>query len=87
MKLIDNVSQVARLWSVQVAGVGAAVSAIWITMTEDQQQAIIDAMGLPPGAVALLAFVATIAARVLKQNLPAPTDKGSGGGGGPDPTR
>ena len=86
MKLIENAGQAMRLWSVQVATVGAALSAVWLAMTESQQQAIIDTLGLPPGVLSLLAFVATIAARVLKQNLPD-VQKGSGGGGGPDPTR
>jgi H+/gluconate symporter-like permease len=82
MKLIDNINEVARLWSVQVAGIGAALSAVWLALPETQQAAIIDALGLPPGALALLAFVATIAARVLKQDLPSTNN-----GGGPDPTR
>ena len=82
MKLIDNVSQVTRLWSVQVAGIGATVSAIWLTMTDAQRQAVVDALGLSPSAMSLIGFMAAILARVLKQDLPAPTDKGSGGGGG-----
>lgn len=80
MKFIDNVGQAWQFWSVRLAAAGASASAVWLTMTEEQRQGIIDAVGLSPGAMSLLTFVAVAVARVVKQGG-LETQRGGGTGG------
>jgi hypothetical protein len=79
MKLIDNFGQAWQFWSVRLAAVGASASAVWLTMTEEQRQGIMDAIGLSPSALSMLTFLAVIAGRVLKQTG-LETQRGGGSG-------
>ena len=79
MKLIENVGQAARLWSVQVSAAGAAIAGVWSTIPEPQQQAIIAALPVSPSVAAMLGFIAAAVARVMKQQ--GLTDGRSGGSG------
>jgi hypothetical protein len=81
VKLIENIEQVHRLWSVRLAAVGAALSAAWAGMSEAHQAAVIDALGLPPSALAAIGFLAVIFGRVVSQ----PSVKKGGGTGGDEP--
>ena len=78
MALIENAGQALKLWSVQVSAAGAAVAGIWATIPEPQQQAIIAALPVSPSVAAMLGFLATIAARVMKQQ--SLVNKGGGSG-------
>jgi hypothetical protein len=80
MKLIDNVGQAWQFWSVRLAAVGASASAVWLAMTDDQRQSIMDAVGLSPGALSMLTFLAVIVGRVVKQGG-LETQRGGGTGG------
>ncbi len=79
MELIPNYKDAWRMWSVRLAAVGASASAVWLTMSEAQRQGIMDAVGLSPGALSMLTFLAVIAGRLLKQ--PGLETKRGGGSG------
>lgn len=80
MAFIDNIGSAAKLWSVQVATAGATVAGIWATMPEPLQQQIIAALPVSPGVAAMLGFLATAVARVLKQPAQQVVNKGGGSG-------
>lgn len=81
MAFIENVGQAAKLWSVQVSAAGAALAGIWTTMPEPLQQQIIAALPVSPSVAAMLGFLATILARVLKQAETTVTPTLAGGSG------
>lgn len=61
-RLIDDVRQAYRFWSVRIAVIGAAVSAAWAALPPDTRTMI-------PGAhwIGLALFIATALARILHQ--------------------
>ena len=66
MKLIPNISQSWRMWSVQLLAVIALVQGVWLSLPADARSA------LPQDTVYWVTLALSIAAqvaRVIKQNL------------------
>jgi hypothetical protein len=72
MALIDNVSTAHKLFSVRISSLGAILAGVWVALPAATQTAAISAVGLSgAGGVVALAFLANLAARLIKQGEPA----------------
>lgn len=63
MKLIENVRQAPRLWSVQIA----ALLVAWSALPLDVQAAIVSLIGFPPEHVPAVLGLLVILARLVQQ--------------------
>lgn len=63
MKLIQNIRQAPRLWSVQVA----ALLVAWGSLPADVQAAIVGLVGVPPERVPAVLGLLVILARLVQQ--------------------
>jgi ABC-type tungstate transport system substrate-binding protein len=71
MKLIDNARQCYKFAVMWVQGFGATAMTVWVTLTDEQRQAVLSLFGITPdrivALVALSLFIAGMVARVTKQ--------------------
>lgn len=81
MELIPNSRDWWRLWSVRISAIGATAAAYWTAIPEAEQQKLLQALPVSPSGLVLAAFVANIAARVIRQPSLLSTNKGGGSGG------
>lgn len=63
MKLIDNIRQAPRLWSVQLG----ALLVAWGSLPPDLQAAIVSLVGVPPERVPAVLGLLVIVARLVQQ--------------------
>jgi hypothetical protein len=63
MKLIDNLRQAPRLWSVQLG----ALLVAWGSLPVDLQAAIVSLVGVPPERVPAVLGLLVIVARLVQQ--------------------
>jgi hypothetical protein len=63
MKLIDNIRQAPRMWSVQLASLLVA----WSALPLDMQAALVQAVGIPQERVAAVLGLLVILARLVQQ--------------------
>jgi hypothetical protein len=63
MKLIDNIRQAPRLWSVQLS----ALLVAWSALPLDMQAALVQLVGIPPERVPGILALLVIVARLVQQ--------------------
>lgn len=63
MKLIDNIRQAPRMWSVQLASLLVA----WSALPLDMQAALVQAVGIPPERVPAILGLLVILGRLVQQ--------------------
>jgi hypothetical protein len=69
MKLIDDVRQWWRFWSVRLGLVGLALPQVWVQLPQDQREAVLDLVGLKGLAAAVsLMFALVVAVRLIRQS-------------------
>lgn len=72
MKLIDNIRQAPRLWSVQLASLLVA----WGALPLDMQAALVQLVGIPPERVPAILGLLVILGRLVQQPALQPGQEG-----------
>lgn len=72
MKLVDDFTHFWKLWTVKIQGASLALAAAWVTAPQEWRDAVPKKALV---ALMILFALATLTARGVKQNLPAPPEK------------
>lgn len=56
-----------RYWSVRLQGVWAMLTVAYLAMSREDQSALLAVVGLPPGALVLIALGMTVSAQFIAQ--------------------